>query len=117
MSRPTKLSDLIVKKLEEAFIVGSNVEEACFYADISRQTFYNWIDDNPELLDRFNVLRRAPLLKARMTVSKALGNDPKLAMEYLKHEWKYRSIRKPVAFKDQEKEIQEHLTNPLNRLN
>lgn len=116
MSRPTKLSNLIVKKLEEAFVVGSNVEEACYYADISRQTFYNWIDENPELLDRFNVLRRAPVLKARMTLSKALETNPKLAMEYLKHEWRYKSIRKPVPFSKQADETDKYLNDPINHL-
>lgn len=53
MARPTKLNELTVKKLEEAFLIGATVEEACFYADISKQTYYNWSKENPELFDRF----------------------------------------------------------------
>jgi len=47
-----------VKKLEEAFAMDCSIEEACFYAGISRQTYYTWIKDNPELLDRFEELKQ-----------------------------------------------------------
>jgi len=89
MSRPTKLDDLTVKKLEEAFLLGCTVEEACFNADISKQTYYNWTEQNPELLDRFEQLKLSPILKARKTVIKALEKDPKLAMRYLEKKLKY----------------------------
>jgi hypothetical protein len=89
MSRPTKLDDLTVKKLEEAFLLGCTIEEACFNADISKQTYYNWTEQNPELLDRFEQLKLSPILKARKTVIKALEKDPKLAMRYLEKKLKY----------------------------
>jgi len=38
--RPSKLIPECVKKLEEIFALDGTVEEACFFADISRQTFY-----------------------------------------------------------------------------
>lgn len=88
MSRPTKLNDLTVKKLEDAFIVGATVLEACFNANISKQTYYNWVEENPELLDRFELLKQSPILKARQTVVKALENDPRIAMRFLEKKLK-----------------------------
>lgn len=89
MARPTKLDNIIVKKLEDAFVLGCTVEEACFNAGISKQTYYNWTEENPELLDRFEQLKQSPILKARKTIVKALENDPKLAMKFLEKKLKY----------------------------
>lgn len=88
MPRPSKLDDLTVKKLEEAFILGASVNEACFNANISKQTYYNWTDENPELLDRFEQLRQAPILKARKCVVNAIEKNPTLAMRYLEKKLK-----------------------------
>lgn len=89
MARPTKLDKVTVKKLEEAFVLGCTVEEACFNADISKQTYYNWTEENPELLDRFDQLKQSPILKARKTIVRALETDPKLAMKFLEKKLKY----------------------------
>ena len=68
----TKNHPELVKKLEEAFAIDASVEEACFYAGISRQTFYTWINKNKELRDRLEGLRNKPVLKARQTIVKNL---------------------------------------------
>ncbi|MBU1067724.1 hypothetical protein KKE60_08050 [Patescibacteria group bacterium] len=92
--RPTKLDDLFVKKLEEAFSLDCSISEACFYANVSRETYYNWVKAHPELLDRFNALRRRPVLIARQTLIKGFEpvrengkiikeGDPYLALKYL----------------------------------
>lgn len=88
MARPTKLDSLTVKKLEDAFVLGASIEEACFNANISKQTFYNWKDENPELFDHFEQLRQAPILKARKCVVNALEKNPTLAMRYLERKLK-----------------------------
>src|SRR3990167_1785615 len=46
--RPTKLTDATIQKLKESFALGSSIEEACFYAEIANQTYYNWIEKNPQ---------------------------------------------------------------------
>lgn len=97
MSRPTKFDDITVKKLEEAFALGCTVEEACFNADISKQTYYNWTEENPELLDRFEQLKQSPILKARKTIVKAIEKDPKLAMKFLEKKLKYEFGNKEVS--------------------
>lgn len=85
--RPSKMTPETVMKLEEVFSLDGTVEEACFYADISRNTYYEWIKDNPALGDRFQALRQRPFLKARQTIVKNL-DTPQYAFEYMKRKKK-----------------------------
>lgn len=87
MARPSKQTPESVKKLEEAFAMDATVEEACFYAGISRQAYYEWIKESPELGDRFEALRNNPVLKARKTVVESL-NNPDYAFRYLERKKK-----------------------------
>jgi hypothetical protein len=85
--RPSEMSAVRVKKLEEVFAIDGTVEEACFYADISKQTYYNWLEKNPKLVDRFKALREKPILKARRTMIKSL-EEPTHAKWYLERKKK-----------------------------
>lgn len=89
--RPSEMTEEKVKKLEEAFALDCTIEEACFYADISKQTYYNWLEAEPELVDRFEALRQTPVLTARTTVVNAIKEDAELAMKYLerKKKWEF----------------------------
>ena len=81
VGRPTKLTPGTVNKLEQVFAMDGTVEEACSYADISRTLYYQWVKENPQLLDRFDNLRERPMLKARQTIVKSL-DDPNHAFKY-----------------------------------
>ena len=80
--RPTKMTEEVLKKLEEVFSLGGTDEEACFYAGISHQTLYNFQEKFPEFVDRKEALKQKPILKARQTVVKAL-EDPSIAFKIL----------------------------------
>lgn len=82
MARPTVVTPEVVMKLEQAFAIDASVTEACSYADISRNTFYEWLKANPEYQDRIDELRERPVLKARQTVVKSL-DTPSSAQWYL----------------------------------
>jgi hypothetical protein len=87
MSRPIEFNDDVVRKLEEVFALDGTVEEACLYANISRDTYYRHIKEKPELSDRFEELRQRPVLLARQTVVKSL-KDPNHAFRYLERKRK-----------------------------
>lgn len=94
VGRPTEFTDEVVKKLEEAFALDCTVLEACFYANISRQTYYNNVDEKEEagskkreLFDRFEELRQRPFLKARQTIVKNL-DQPEHAKWYMERKKK-----------------------------
>lgn len=74
-------------KLEEAFSIDCTVLEACFFAGISTQCYYDWIKDEPKLVDRFNELRQKPVLKARNVIVKSLEN-PEISKWYLERKAK-----------------------------
>jgi len=82
------MDDLTVKKLEEAFLMGCTDEEACFYADISRQTLYNYELNNPGYIDRKNLMKENPTFLARTSVVKGFSEDSDLALKYLERKKK-----------------------------
>lgn len=83
----TKLTDETVKKLEEVAALDGTVEEMCFWAGISKQTYYNWINSDEKLKERMDALRQRPFLKARQTIVKSL-DQPQHAFEYMKRKKK-----------------------------
>lgn len=83
VGRPPIINDEVMKKLEQCFSLGSSDLEACIFADISPATLYNYQKEHPEFLERKQLLKEKPILKARNTIVKSL-DDPKIALEYLK---------------------------------
>lgn len=83
MGRPSVITQEVVGKLEFAFAFDSTVEEACFYAGISPDTYYTFCKQNPDFSERITALRCAPTLMARMTVLRAAEHDADLALKYL----------------------------------
>lgn len=82
MARPTVITPEVIAKLEQVFAIDGSVEEACSYADISRDAFYDYLKKNAEFSDRIEDLRQRPVLKARQTIVKSL-DDPSHAFKYL----------------------------------
>ena len=78
--RPTKMDDITVLKLEDAFMAGCTDLEACCAADISKHTLYKYQEKNPGFKDRKEELKQNPFMIARKTVLKAAKNDPGVAM-------------------------------------
>lgn len=83
VGRPTKLDKHTLKKLEEAFGIGASDTEACFYADITPTTLYNYQKENPEFLQRKAALKERPVLLARQSLARGIEKDPNLAFKYL----------------------------------
>lgn len=76
------------QKIEEATALDASIEEVCFYADISKESYYQLIKAEPEFSDRLEALRNRPILKARQTVITKLGESYSNAMDYLKRKRK-----------------------------
>ena len=73
----------VINKLEEAFLMDCSILEACFYSGITKQTYYNYINDNPSFLSRIETLRENPVFQARKAVVSRLPDDPNLSLKYL----------------------------------
>ncbi len=83
----SKMTQDNINKLKEVFAIDGTIAEACYYANISVQTYYDWIKKNPKLSEEFNALRERPVLKARQTVIKSL-DQPDYAFKYLERKKK-----------------------------
>jgi hypothetical protein len=98
LGRPTKMTEATVNKLEEAFALGCTDAEACLYADISKQSLYNYQEKNPEFVERKELLKQKPVLQARKSVAGDLEGDSNLALKYLERKKKDEfSVRQIVA--------------------
>lgn len=73
--RPTKMTKETVDKLESAFSYGCTDAEACAYADIDKQTLYNYCEKNPSFFDRKETLKNMPTFKAKRIIDNALNGD------------------------------------------
>jgi hypothetical protein len=82
--RPPKNRRIIVKKLERCFLRDLNISEACLKLDISRTFYHELIKEQPELSDRFELLRNNVSINAKETVADEVKIDPKVAMQYLR---------------------------------
>jgi len=106
--RPTKLDPITVKKLEEVFAMDGSVKEACFYADISTKTYYEWLKKNPELGNRFDALRQKPVLIARQTIFKDLKDDVTTAKWYVERKRRNEFAQKTIQ--EHEGKIEQNVT-------
>ena len=83
MARPTVMTDDVVRKLIEAFKLDVTVEEACLYANISKDAYYRKLNEDEGFSDEIGRARQYATMAARLSVIKALPSDPHLALKYL----------------------------------
>lgn len=94
--RPTIMTPELVNKLETAFSMGCTDLEACLFANISKQTLYNYQDKNPEFVDRKEMLKEKLILKARSVIAESLNKkDENTAKWYLERKRKDEFGAKP----------------------
>lgn len=97
MARPTKMTEAVLGKLEQAFAYGASDKEACFYAGINPDTMYEYQKTHPEFTERKEALKERPILDARQKVVGDIKNDVKVAQWYLERKRKKEfSIRTEV---------------------
>jgi hypothetical protein len=87
VGRPTKMTEEVIRKIEEVAALDGSVAEMAYYAGVHVDSVYTWLKDNKEFSDRITALRERPVLKARQTIVKAL-DQPDYAMKYLERKKK-----------------------------
>ncbi|MBQ8300736.1 MAG: hypothetical protein IJX57_02050 [Clostridia bacterium] len=89
MGRPTKFTDEVVNKLEYAFSKGFNITEACNYAEISRETYYNYLEENQEFFDKMERAQTALQRRAKINLAERIeGGDIDESKYYLERKCK-----------------------------
>ena len=87
--RPTVFTQITVHKLEQAFMIGCSVEEACLVSGVSRSAYYKQLDRDPDFVDRMAYFQALPVLVARYTLMKSIHEgNVKSAMWFLERKCK-----------------------------
>lgn len=77
VGRPHSIDDLTLKKLEDAFSNGATDREACFLANISQQTLYNYQKEHPEFIERKESLKDMIKFQAKRVIATAIEQGDK----------------------------------------
>ena len=80
--RPCGVTPEKLDKLEKGFMLGLNDVECCLYADISTSAFYRYLEKNPKFRDKKEVLKKKPLLKAKMNVNELLEQGDEITTRW-----------------------------------
>lgn len=72
IGRPQKVNYQIMSKLEDSLQYGASVSEACYYAGISRDTFYRYFREDTVFAEKMELARNKLLKIAKSNVSKAI---------------------------------------------
>jgi len=117
--RPTIMTSEVLKKLEDAFLIGCSDVEACFVADISPQTLYNYQKEYPEFVERKEALKSNPVFIARKSVITEMATKGELALKFLERKAKAEfSSSTDINLGGQEgKPVEISLTGILNDIN
>ena len=75
VGRPTLMTPETIAKLEDAFMYGANDKEACFVAEISKSTFYDYCQANPEFVERIDALRDMTKMLAKRNIARAVKKE------------------------------------------
>lgn len=82
VGRPTVMTEEVIAKLEDAFSNGATDLQACFLANISKDSLYRYIQDNPEFSDRKEALKDMVAYQAKTNIRLSLlADDEKLKIE------------------------------------
>ncbi len=92
IGRPTVMTSIVIQKLRTAYTLGCSDREACFFAEIGRQTMYRFEKRNPDFRDQKEGWRMALILKARTVIIRAIENGN------LELSWWYLSKKCPQEF-------------------
>ncbi len=76
--RPTKYSEEVVKKLEEAYKIGANQAEAVSYALISDEIYRIWLRTKPGFLERMESAKHYADIMAKKVVVRSILQDENL---------------------------------------
>jgi len=86
--RPTVMTESVIAKLEEAFLIGCSDLEACLVADISKDALYDYQNKYPKFTERKELLKQNPILAARRSAFKGFADDHAHALKFLERKKK-----------------------------
>ncbi len=109
-SNRTAFSSKILRKLEDSFSYGLSNSQACLLAGISESLFYEVCRNNPELSERFRLLKNQPKITAtKNIINKINDGDVRLSQWYLerkaREEYGSDGMRKAADVKEKQETV------------
>lgn len=103
VGRPTIMDELTLKKLDECFANGATDIQACFIANISTQTLYNYQHEHPEYVERKQALKDMIAYQAKLKIKHDLETElgSKTAQWYLERKDKDFKQKKDITSNDE----------------
>jgi len=102
--RPTIMTEATIGKLKEGFAQGFSVRNACIWADINQDTYFEYCKKNPKFSEQCKTLQQKPLIKSILVINKALNEgDVSTAKWYAERKCKEEfSLRQEITGEDGE---------------
>lgn len=73
--RPESMTPAVIAKLKQAFALGMNEKDACYYAEISDDTLRRYKKDHKEFCVSIERLQAKPVMKAYAVIDNALNSS------------------------------------------
>lgn len=102
--RPTVMTPETIRKIKEGFSQGFSVRNACIWADISQDTYFEYCKKHPNFSEQCKTLQQKPLIKSILVINKALNEgDVSTAKWYAERKAKDEfSLRQEITGEDGE---------------
>jgi len=94
--RPTVMTKQTIEKLKQAFKIGATRREACSYADIDPQTFYTFLNKNPDFSTLIEDWENSPVLASRANIIGAIT-----IQKSVPDSWQYLRAKRKGEFAEQ----------------
>ena len=109
--RPTSMTEEVLAKLEQGFMIGFSDREACAFAKINPATLYRYQEEHPEFCEQKEIWKEHTILKAKTTLYKNL-DDKETAKWYLERKMRKEfATRQDVTSDDQKLDVM-HIYKP-----
>jgi len=82
-----KITDDVLARLRQAFLMGCDDEEACAMVEINPATLYRYQEEHPDYASQKEAWKKNPIVKAKATVYKSL-DEKETAKWYLERKKK-----------------------------
>ena len=97
LNRKSRLEPDIVAKLRQAFAVGCTIDEACYYAEIDRATYYRWMNKYPQIKRYLDEMRHRLGLKSKENIAKIIESGD------VSNSWRYLERTQPKDYAETQK--------------
>jgi len=74
VGRPTLMTPEVIAKLKEGFSQGFSIVNACIWADISTDVYFDYCRANPQFSVSCKSLQKKPLIKSILVINKAIND-------------------------------------------